>query len=90
MTAGAVQDSCFTEQQSDTGVSRISRFSLGISRFAVRVPQNWAMSRPLAQFFVAAPQSQTQLMFEPMKVGQFSPYVGQLLFQSAAHRRAWL
>jgi hypothetical protein len=44
------------------------------------------MSGSLAQFFVAAPQSQSQLMFQLLKVGKLPLYVGELFFQSAAHR----
>jgi len=33
------------------------------------------MSRVFAQFFVATTQSQTQLVFQLLKVGKFPPYI---------------
>jgi hypothetical protein len=48
------------------------------------------MCTSFAQLPIAAPQSQTQFLLQLLKVGQFPLNVTQLLFQSAAHRRARL
>src|SRR5260370_27949522 len=63
------------------------QLSLGAPRFAVVCfSQNWAMSGSLAQLSVATAQGQTQLVLQLVKVGKFPLYVGELFFQSAAHR----
>src|SRR3984893_1182744 len=74
---------------SQCGPSRFCqlRLSLGAYRIAVVCfSQNWAMSGSLAQFSVATAQGQTQLVLQLLKVGKFPLYVGELFFQSAAHR----
>jgi len=48
------------------------------------------MSGRLAQLFVAATQSQTQLMLELLKVGKFPANINQFFFQASAHWRARL
>ena len=48
------------------------------------------MSGSLAQFFVATPQGQAQLVLQPMKVSKFTPYVEQFLLKAAPDRRARL
>src|SRR6266849_3216761 len=48
------------------------------------------MSRSLPKLSVATAQGQTQLVLQLLKAGKFPLYIGQLFFQSAAHRRARL
>jgi hypothetical protein len=48
------------------------------------------MSGPLAQLFVATTQGHSQFVLQLMKVAKFPLHIGQLLFQSALHRRTRL
>jgi hypothetical protein len=48
------------------------------------------MSRLVAQFSLATPQGQEQIVFQPLKVPKFALYFNQFFFQSAAHRRTRL
>src|SRR6266851_2720188 len=67
------------------------QLSLGILPFAASCfSQNWAMSVPLSQLFVATAQSQSQLVLQLVKVLKFPLYVGQLFLQPALHRRTSL
>src|SRR5260370_9496348 len=67
------------------------QLSLGILAFAASCfSQNWAMSVPLSQLFVATAQSQSQLVLQLVKVLKFPLYVGQLFLQPALHRRTSL
>src|SRR5260370_41332801 len=45
------------------------------------------MSRSLPKLSVATAQGQTQLVLQLLKPGKFPLYIGQLFFQSKAHRR---
>src|SRR6266446_6440755 len=79
--------------RSQCGRNRFLQFqlSLGILRFAVACfSQNWAMSVPFSQLFVATAQSQSQLVLQLVKVVKFPLYVGQLFLKPALHRRTSL